>query len=154
MSFLFTSQEIVIFGRLILAVVLGALLGIERELARKTAGVRTYALVSLGACLFTSLSILSFLKYGESFDISRIPSNIVVGIGFLGAGVIVFQQSHLKGITTAAGLWVAAAIGTAVGFGFCWLAIFGAILTILIFTFLWFFEREVVEKRSSEPPKT
>lgn len=154
MSSLFASQEFIIFGRLILAVVLGALLGVERELARKTAGVRTYALVSLGSCLFTSISILSFLKYGNSFIVSQIPSNIVVGIGFLGAGVIIFQQSHLKGITTAAGLWVAAAIGTAVGFGFCLLAVLAAALTLLVFTLLWLFESKVVEKRSSEAPET
>jgi len=147
-------SEIIIFGRLVLAVVLGTLLGIERELAKKTAGVRTYALVSLGATLFTSISLLAFEKFGSQFDLSRIPSNIVVGIGFLGAGVIIFYEAKLRGITTAAGLWVAAAIGTAIGFGFYLISIFTTFLALLVFTLLWVFEREIVEKRASQPPET
>lgn len=146
-------SELIIFGRLVLAVVLGALIGIERELAKKTAGIRTHALVSLGACLFTSISLSAFKNFGAVFDPSRIPSNIVVGIGFLGAGVIIFYEAKLQGITTAAGLWVAAAIGTAIGFGFNLLAIFSTFLTLLVFTLLWIFEKEIEEKATKPPEK-
>jgi putative Mg2+ transporter-C (MgtC) family protein len=142
----FNNPELIIFGRLILAVILGALIGIERELLKKTAGIRTHALVSLGACLFTSISAFAFKEFGGAIDPSRIPSNIVVGIGFLGAGVIIFHQSKLQGITTAAGLWVAGAIGMAVGFGFNLVAIFTTFLTLLVFTLLGRFEKGIEEK--------
>lgn len=146
------NSEVVIFGRLVLALILGICIGIERELAKKSAGIRTHALVSLGACLFTAISLMAFEKFGAVFDLSRIPSNIVVGIGFLGAGVIIFREAKLQGLTTAAGLWVAAAIGTAVGFGFNLLAVFATFLTLLIFTLLWIFEKRIEEK-AVEPPE-
>ena len=125
-----------------LAAVLGAFLGVERELARKTAGLRTYALVSMGSALFSIISTIAFKEFigSTSFDPSRIASQVVVGIGFIGAGLIVFHNSRIQGLTTAAGLWVAAAIGMAVGYKFYAIAVFTAFLTIFIFVAFWIIE--------------
>ena len=96
---------------LVLAVVLGATVGIERELSHRPAGLRTHMLVSLGACLFTIVSV-SF-----STDPARIAAAIVAGIGFIGAGSIWAEKDKVKGITTAANLWATAAIGVTAGIG-------------------------------------
>jgi len=77
---------------------------------------------------------------------------VVTGIGFLGAGVIIFDQSKLRGVTTAAGLWIAAAIGMAVGFGFYAIAVFATVLALFIFVVLWFVEEWIVEKLAYRPP--
>ncbi len=115
----FGPETLEIFGQLALATLLGALIGVERELARKTAGMRTFALVSLGSALFTIISQIAFVNFvGSSFDPSRIASQVVVGIGFIGAGMIVLDKSHVRGLTTAAGLWVSAAVGMAVAYHF------------------------------------
>src|SRR3989344_4048948 len=115
----FSPATLGIFGQLALATLLGALIGIERELARKTAGMRTFALVSLGSALFTIISQIAFVSFvGSSFDPSRIASQVVVGIGFIGAGMIVLDKSHVRGLTTAAGLWVSADVGMAVAYKF------------------------------------
>ncbi|MEK7193879.1 MAG: MgtC/SapB family protein [Patescibacteria group bacterium] len=143
-----TSQT-EIFARLLAAVILGGLIGLERQLAKKTAGLRTFSLVSLGSALLAIISILLSQKF-LSVDISRIPSQIITGIGFLGAGVIIFHGIHPKGITTAAGLWVSAAVGMATGFGFYSLAAFTTLLTILIFVVFWFFEEKFVKKIAEE----
>jgi len=107
--------------RLLVATVLGALIGFEREYHAKEAGVRTHLLVALGACLFMILSIYGFDfmldKDHVSFDPSRIASQVVTGIGFIGAGTIILQKQMVRGLTTAAGLWVTAAIGLACGTG-------------------------------------
>ncbi len=134
--------------QLILAVFLGALIGLERQLAGKTAGVRTYALVSLGSALFSYMSKYGFVEFWgvPGFDPSRIASQIVVGVGFIGAGLIVFHSERVKGLTTAAGLWVSAAIGMAVGFRLYSIAIFATILTLVIFIILWIFEQKVMRR--------
>jgi putative Mg2+ transporter-C (MgtC) family protein len=100
--------------KLVLAVALGAIVGFEREFDDEPAGVRTHILVILGSTLFT---ILSMDFFGTS-DPSRVAANVVVGIGFIGAGAIFRAENKVKGITTAASLWVIAAIGMAVGLGF------------------------------------
>ena len=140
-----------IFGQLALATVLGALVGIERELAKKAAGMRTFALVSLGAAFFTIISVSAQegLSGTNPFDISRIPSQIVLGVGFIGAGLIIFHRSHLHGLTTAAGLWVAAAVGMAIGFKLYLSAIFATLLVILVLTIFWFIEDKIVRKWKS-----
>lgn len=130
-------------GRLFLALLLGAAIGYEREYVGKSAGIRTYALVSVGACLFTLVSIFSIShvvipdgldsSFRYNYDPTRIVSQIVVGIGFLGAGLIIFRGFRVEGLTTAAGLWVAAAIGTSVGFGLYLLAVVASLLEVLIF---------------------
>lgn len=138
-------ENIELFKQLLLALVLGASIGIEREVAHKSAGMRTHALVALGSALFT---IISQSLSGPTIDPTRIAAQIVTGIGFLGAGMIVFDQSRVKGLTTAAGVWTAAAIGMAVGFNLNPLAIFATLLTILIFVVLWPIERRFVKKFS------
>ncbi len=148
------GNDIEIFAQLVLAIVLGALVGLERELSKKSAGMRTFALVSLGASFFTIIAIMAMEKFpGANFELSRIPSQVVVGVGFLGAGLIIFHGSQLKGLTTAAGLWVAAAVGMAIGFRFYLLAIFTTFLTVLIFAFFWFIEERIVRKWATEPPE-
>ncbi|MBI1975054.1 MAG: MgtC/SapB family protein [Parcubacteria group bacterium] len=144
----FSPQELDIFGRMVLAVILGALIGLEREVSRKHAGLRTYALVSLGAALFTMLAEKTYTYYWQTFggapnfDSSRIVSQIVVGIGFLGAGMVIFHKEKLMGLTTAAGIWVTAAIGAAVGVRAISMAISGTVLTLFILVVLrWCEER-------------
>ncbi len=131
--------------KLVLALGLGALIGLERSIARKTAGVRTYALVSMGAALFVLVGELVAAQYAalgiRTADPLRVASQIVLGIGFLGAGLIIFQNHKLSGLTTAAGLWVAAGLGMAVGFGLYFLAIAVTVLTIFTFTVLWYIEQ-------------
>ncbi|MCC6290648.1 MgtC/SapB family protein [Candidatus Nomurabacteria bacterium] len=135
--------------KLVLAVVLGGALGIERTLAGKTAGMRTYALVSLGSALFIIVSTLvaqQYIAQGiRSFDPLRVASQIVVGIGFLGAGSIIFRDGarKLSGLTTAAGIWVSSGIGMAIGFGFFTLGLLVSILTLLIFTVFWSLEQKL-----------
>ena len=101
--------------RLIVALVLGGCIGIERDYRSKDAGFRTHFLVALGSALFCIVS-----QYGFGFDLkdsSRVAAQVVSGIGFLGAGTIIFQKNVVRGLTTAAGLWVTAAIGLACGTG-------------------------------------
>lgn len=101
--------------RLLIAMLLGSVIGIEREYRSKEAGFRTHFLVALGSALFCIVS-----QYGFGFDLkdsSRVAAQVVSGIGFLGAGTIIFQKNVVRGLTTAAGLWVTAAIGLACGSG-------------------------------------
>jgi len=143
-------MEIEIIGQLFLAVFLGALIGLEREYKRKEAGLQTYSLVALGACLFTIISFNLFdsflLKSGISFDPSRIIQAIAIGIGFIGAGVIFRQPSGILGLTTAAGLWTTAAIGIAVGSKLYFLAAFTAFLAILILAGFGLLEEKFFKK--------
>lgn len=101
-------------GRIALATLLGAFLGYERERAGKPAGVRTHGMVALGAALFTAVSVYGFQGQG---DPARMAAQIVTGVGFLGAGTILHFRGTVHGLTTAASLWVTAAIGTAVAVG-------------------------------------
>lgn len=113
--------------RLVSALILGGVVGIEREYRSKDAGFRTHFLVALGAALFT---IISQYGFGDTVkDTSRVAAQVVSGIGFLGAGLIVFQRNVVRGLTTAAGLWVTAAIGMACGAGMFYVA---AVVTGLI----------------------
>lgn len=122
----FLNFEFETIFRLFLAVALGALIGFERELKHRPAGLRTHMLVSLGATLFTVIS-LSF-----EIDSARIAAGIVTGIGFLGAGSIIAHKGQVKGITTAATLWVVAGIGLCVGMGQYLIAVIGALLIFMI----------------------
>lgn len=133
--------------RLVTALMFGGLVGIERVMAHKKAGVRTYALVSMGAALFILISELVSARYlGLSdFDPLRLASQIVVGVGFLGGGLIILNGANLRGLTTAAGLWVAAGIGMACGFGFFGIAFLTSLLTLFIFSILWNFE-QIIKK--------
>jgi putative Mg2+ transporter-C (MgtC) family protein len=112
--------------RILLAVALGGLIGFERQIQHRPAGLRTHMLVCIGAAIFTIIS-LSFTS-----DSARIAAGIVTGIGFLGAGSIIALRGHIQGITTAATLWVAASIGLTVGVGQYTLAIIAAIVVFAI----------------------
>ena len=111
--------------RLALAAGLGALVGFEREVHGRPAGLRTYILVSMGACLFTLVSIYGF----PGSDAARVAAQIVTGIGFIGAGTIIQAQSSVRGVTTAAGIWAIAAVGMAAGSGLWLLAIVAGVAT-------------------------
>jgi len=123
--------------RLAVAAVLGAAVGFERELREREAGLRTHLLVCLGSALFTILSAYGFHDFltgsGQLVrtDPTRIAAQIVTGIGFLGAGAIIRQGVSVRGLTTAATLWVAAAIGMATGAGYYSGAVIGAALTLI-----------------------
>jgi putative Mg2+ transporter-C (MgtC) family protein len=121
--------------RLVVAAVLGALVGLERSIAGKHAGMRTYALVSLGSCLFIVVGTLASYQLAAFASLNPliIASNVVLGIGFLGAGLNAFRKEHPE-LTTAAGLWVVAGIGMAAGFGFYSLAVGSGLAVVLIFS--------------------
>ena len=120
--------------RLLIATALGAVIGFEREYHAKEAGVRTHLLVALGACLFMILSVYGFdfmlVRDHVSFDPSRIASQVVTGIGFIGAGTIILQKQMVRGLTTAAGLWVTAAIGLACGNGMYVVAVVTTVIVL------------------------
>lgn len=115
-------------AKLLLAAVLSSTVGVEREARHKPAGLRTYMLVCIGACLITLVSLSSFPN-----DSARIASGIITGIGFLGAGAIIAHGNHVKGLTTAASLWVMAAVGLSIGSGEYLLAI---VTTFIIYFIL------------------
>jgi len=132
---------------LLIALLLGALLGVERKLAGKTAGLRTFGLVSMGSCLFILIAkfVMPTIE-AYNYDPMRIAAGVVMGVGFLCGGVIIFKDSHLSGLTTAAGLWVAAGIGMAVGYGLVSLAVFTTLATLIVFTLFWFIEHKFLPK--------
>ena len=117
-----------------LAAVLGAAIGFERELHERQAGLRTHLLVAVGAALFTLAGAYGFEDFTRPFDPTRVAAQIVTGVGFLGAGAILRQGLSVKGLTTAATLWVVAAIGLAAGAGFYSGAV---ITTVLVLVSLW-----------------
>ncbi len=115
---------------LFVALALGAAIGLERELSDKAAGLRTNILICLGSCLFAILSRNLAASMGT--DITRIAAQIVSGIGFLGAGAIMREGEHVTGLTTAATIWVVAAIGVTVGFGLYSLGAATAVITLVV----------------------
>jgi putative Mg2+ transporter-C (MgtC) family protein len=134
-----------VYFQIVLALVLGSILGVERNFAGKTAGMRTYGLVSMSSCLFVIISsgvLASSLL--NNFDPMRLAAAVVTGIGFLGAGAIMFRGSHISGLTTAAGLWVSCGLGLAVGFHMYGIAIFTAVLTLIVFTLFWNVEHKIM----------
>ena len=130
--------------KLIFALILGAIIGLERSLSGKEAGVRTFSLISLGSALFIVLSntLIPLSTPQAVFDPTRTLGQIIVGLGFLAGGLVFFRENQVHGLTTAAAIWVSAAIGAAVGLG--------AYLTAIITTFLVVFVLEIlfrVEKK-------
>ena len=137
------SLEIELLFRLLVAALFGFVLGIEREYIGKPAGMRTYALVSLGSALFTLISKFGFADtVSAAFDPSRVAAQIVSGIGFLGAGVIVLQGIKLRGVTTASGIWVSAAIGMAVGTGLYLIALTATLVAVVLMAIMRKFDLE------------
>ena len=140
---LFIDPTVVMFAKLLLAMVLGGIIGTERAvIAKQAAGTRTFGLVALGACLFIVTGNFVDTAYlgVASLDPMRVAAGIIMGIGFLGGGIIVFRGDVVHGTTTAAGLWIAAGVGIAVGFGMYAVAIFTTILSLLMFTGMWYLE--------------
>jgi putative Mg2+ transporter-C (MgtC) family protein len=132
--------------RLLMAVACGGLIGLERERGDRPAGFRTYIMVSLGAALFTALSIAAF----PDSESSRVAAQIVVGIGFLGAGVIVvYGGTHVVGITTAATMWATAAVGMAAGAGFFLTSLYSTGIILAVLIILPLVESRVVARFSS-----
>lgn len=133
-----------VYMSLILAMILGMILGMERFLAHKTAGMRTYALISIGSAMFV---IISQIVVGQSnfynFDPMRIAAQVVAASGFLGVGAIFHNDQKISGITTASGLWVSAGIGMACGFGLYKIAFFVTLLALVVFVALWFIEKKI-----------
>jgi len=124
---IFTPEDLV---KVLIAVLIGGVIGLEREIHSKAAGLRTITLITLGATMFTILSI----RMGDP-AVSRVASNIVTGIGFLGAGVILFAEGKLKGLTTASSIWVAASLGMAVGIGEYTLAVVTTAIVVIVLAF-------------------
>lgn len=121
--------------RLVLAAIFGTIIGLDREYREKEAGFRTHFLVSLGSALMMIVSQYGFSKIlthdGVSLDPSRIAAQVVSGIGFIGAGTIIFNHQIVRGLTTAASLWATAGIGLTAGAGMSWLALAATILTLV-----------------------
>jgi putative Mg2+ transporter-C (MgtC) family protein len=129
------TQLIRVSARLFIAALLGGCIGFERERERKAAGVRTHILVAMGAALFT----IAPLEAGLTFsDASRVFQGIATGIGFIGAGTILklADQQEIKGLTTAAGLWLTAALGMAVGCGLLWIPLLATLFAFVILSVL------------------
>lgn len=135
-AFDYNQLEIVL--QFVLAAVLGGTIGIEREFLKKAAGLRTYVMVCSGCALLTILSYYGFEHIGSDmdYDPSRLAAGILTGIGFIGAGTILKKGDKIEGITTAAGLWITAAIGIAVGLKLYIIAVFAAIFTFLMLIIL------------------
>ncbi len=142
--------QLELIARLGLSLGLGAVVGIERESHRQPAGLRTHMLVTVGAALFTIVSAYGFS--GELADPTRIAAQIVTGIGFIGAGAILHYRGNVKGLTTAASLWVMAAVGMATGAGL-YVVAFAA--TGMVLVTLWFLDRaaDVARDAGVLPPQ-
>lgn len=145
-----SDKEIII--RLVLSVILSGLIGLERQLHRRTAGLRTHILVCLGSSLImlTSLYIFDIYKNMVPLDPARIAAGVITGIGFLGAGAIIREREGVKGLTTAASLWVSAAIGLAVGCGFYSAALVTTVLTLGALLFLRYAEGVIFGKEDEK----
>ena len=143
-----------VLGRLLLSLVLGAAVGLERELSGKPAGLRTNILICVGAALITELSVAAATSFVPHdlirSDPARIAAQIVSGIGFIGAGTILVSRGNVLGLTTAATLWVVAAIGMAVGLHLYLEAVGATVLVVLTLVALGWFESHVLAERTEQ----
>lgn len=136
--------------RLIMAALLSGLIGMEREMKKQPAGLRTHLLVGIGACLMMLLSITGFDHFLKSstgpiqFDPSRIPSYVISGIGFLGAGTIIVHGKSVKGLATAASIWVAAGLGLVVGIGMYYVAVLATFIVLVVLFVLGKLEKKYI----------
>jgi len=153
-STLFGSYELAVFVKVLLATIAGGLIGVEREKHGRPAGLRTHMLVATGSCLMMLVSEAFFLKYGDlsatgvlRLDPSRVAAQIVTGIGFLGAGVIIKEGFVVRGLTTAACLWMVAGIGMAFGMGMIDLGIVGTLVAMFSLIILKKLEPKIAKDR-------
>jgi len=135
-----SDLEIII--RLLTTFVLSGLVGLERQVHRRSAGLRTHILVGLGSCLImlTSIYVFDIYKDKVALDPTRIAAGVITGIGFLGAGTIIREKEGVKGLTTAASIWVVSGLGLAVGTGFIRTAVYTTILVLVILHLLRYLE--------------
>lgn len=131
--------------RFLIAILLGFTLGVERQIRLKVAGIRIHVVVAAGAALFTIVSL-----YGFADDTSRVAAQVVTGIGFIGAGTIMHRQNAVHGLTSAAGVWLTAAIAMTVGAGMYWVALCATVLTVLVQLFLHLPLRLFSQKHQNE----
>jgi putative Mg2+ transporter-C (MgtC) family protein len=134
--------------RLLVSLFIGIIIGLEREIQQKSAGLRTSVLICMGATIFATASV-EFGAVSGIADPSRIAAQIVTGIGFLGAGTIIRTRGSVHGLTTAATIWVMASLGLAVGLGLYNLGIGGALLTLIVLSAFQWIERAMKGKRTS-----
>ena len=144
------DDYLVITLRLLMAALLSGLIGMEREMKKQPAGLRTHLLVGIGSCLMMLLSITGFDYFLKSsaepirFDPSRIPSYVISGIGFLGAGTIIVHGKSVKGLATAASIWVAAGLGLVVGIGMYYVAVLATFIVLLVLFVLGKLEKKYI----------
>jgi len=140
--------------RIAVAAGFGMVIGIERELREQAAGLRTHMLVAVGACVFTLVSAYGFegVAGATQPDPSRIAAQIVTGIGFLGAGAILREGISVRGLTTAASLWVVAAVGMAVALGLYWMSGVAVAITVVSLWLLRPFRRRLRRYADAHPP--
>lgn len=148
---IFDFLQIQPFLQILLAAFLGALIGLEREYKRREAGFKTFSLVALGSCLFTVIgihlgSVSNTLNSYIQIDPGRVIQAVAVGIGFIGSGLIIQRKGQIEGLTTAAALWAAAALGIGVGVQLYFLAILGTLLTIIILAGFRLIEEKLFQK--------
>lgn len=144
---LYELNFVTIVFRMLLAILVGGFIGIERDIKQRAAGVRTHMLVCLGAAIVMMTNQYIFLRYPDAgIDITRMGAQVVSGIGFIGAGTILVTSEHrIKGLTTAAGLWAAAAIGLGIGIGFYEVALIGGILILGVMVLLKPFKKYILD---------
>lgn len=133
--------------KIAIAAVFGGILGLEREWHGRPAGLRTNILISVASCLFTILSIVGFPLRGNAQDTARIAAQIVTGVGFLGAGTLMHSRNRVKGLTTAATVWLVSAVGMTVGIGAYGLALFTTILAAVVLQLLHPVSQQIKEHR-------
>jgi putative Mg2+ transporter-C (MgtC) family protein len=154
LSHLIDEHFLLIIVRVLIALFLSGLIGFERELKNHSAGFRTHILVGVGSCLMMVLSLYGFEAYIEKydnvrFDPARIPSYVISGIGFLGAGTIMVYGGTIRGLTTAASIWAVAGLGLVVGAGMYAVALFTTLIILLSLVFLNNFEKLFTKGKSS-----
>lgn len=146
---LFVIADADILIRIISSIILGSIIGLERELTNKSAGLRTQIMVCLGACLFTILSIYGFSTAVTLYplgDPSRVAAQIITGIGFIGAGTVLRQGLTVTGLTTASTLWIVAAIGMACGCGKISIAVVSTVLAVAILVLIRILEMKIMPR--------
>lgn len=143
-------NTITIIFRMLLAVLIGGIIGTERDMKNRAAGMRTHMLVCMGAAIVMMTNEYIYMLYNQpNIDMTRMAAQVVSGIGFIGAGtILVTRDNRIKGLTTAAGLWAAAALGLAIGIGFYEIAIIGSILIIAVVTLMKPFKDFVLNRTS------
>jgi len=137
--------ELDIIIKLVVATILGGLIGFLREVGGKAAGLRTHILVTMGSALLAIISIYMGAGY-QGTDVGRVAAGVVTGIGFIGAGAIIRDRGQIRGITTAASIWICAAIGLAVGVGLYAAAISATIITVVVLEILRYIEKRYIKK--------